>query len=199
MKLFKNTLSIYIRHIGTALLSVIIAMALYRLAEDNPLIFSSITALIYIIVIYSTSWNMGKMDSRKIPGYYPNPKMPIYLSLFTAIVPIILLVIRMAAPNTMPLDIPVTQGTVDFWVRGCKIFGTPDFLYRLWYFPFAAFIPSGNVFVYFAMIFVSPILIFAGYYVGLTRFNIMSFLYSKIVFTGKDKDSEDDCDSIKRQ
>ena len=194
MKTFKAGIRLYINQIICTFLSVFLILPLFSAAQNVPIVFSLITTLIYIAVMYSSAWRVGLKDSRKIPGYFPDPKMPLRLSIITVIIPIILLIIRFAAPNILAVNLPFMRGETDFFVKGCIINGTPDFIYRLWYFPFAAFVPSGSIAAYIAELFVLPVIIYAGYNVGLKKFSLLEFLYAKLVFasdpnktTGKGK------------
>ena len=141
--------------------------------------------------MYSYAWNTGYRDARRIPGYEPSLKTPLKISVFTMIVPIILLVIRIVLPDIWVSNIPVISGEADFFVLGCRALGTPDFLYRFWFFHLAAFVPNGNLLLYIIELFFLPILFFIGYFVGVRRFSISAFLREKIVFSnGSSKNSK---------
>ena len=97
---------------------------------------------------------------------------------------------------------PFMRGEYDFFVSGCKITSTPDLIYRLWYYYFAAFIPSGSIAAYTAVIFVQPIIIIAGYAVGLKRFSMLEFFSARVVFSqnpnDKNKNKKKREDSFRR-
>lgn len=183
MKTFKAVMRIYRNQLIIIVLSMFLVLPLLALAIEIPWLFSLITSLIYVMTMYSSAWHVGALDSRKIPGYFPDKTMPVKMAVFTAIVPIILLILRLAAPDLWTVNLSFMKGGIDFLVTGCRIEGTPDFIFRIWYFMFAAFVPSGNIAAYIAQMFVLPILIFVGYYVGLKKFSLAEFLYARIVFS----------------
>lgn len=187
MKIFKLTLMTYLNHIFGILISVFMGFPLYNLAQKFPILFSLITTAIYTLFIYSYAWNIGYRDARRIPGYEPSLKTPLMISVFTMLVPIALLVIRLISPDIWASKIPVIAGEADFFALGCRTSGTPDFLYRFWFFHLAAFVPNGNLFLYVAELFFLPILFFIGYCVGVTRFSISAFLRKNIVFKGSNQ------------
>lgn len=183
MKTFKAVMRIYRNQLIMIFLSVFLILPLFTLADKLPWLFSLITSLVYALTMYSSAWHVGERDSRKIPGYFPDKTMPVKMAAFTAVVPIVLLILRLAAPDLWAVNLPFMKGDIDFFVMGCRIEGTPDFIFRIWYFMFAAFVPSGNIAAYIAQMFVLPILIFAGYYVGLKKFSLAEFLYARVVFS----------------
>ena len=185
MKIFKLTMMTYVNHIFGILIAVFIGFPLYNVAQKFPVLFSLITTVIYILFMYSYAWNTGYRDARRIPGYEPNVKIPLMISAFTMIVPIVLLGIRIVLPDIWASNIPVIAGEADFFVLGCKASGTPDFLYRFWFLHLAGFVPNDNLILYIAELFFLPMLFFIGYYVGVKRFSISAFLREKIVFAGK--------------
>ncbi len=185
MKLLKSTISIYINHILAVLASLFLGLAFYETAQNRPFLFSAITLAIYIITLYMAAWRIGRRDGRNIPGFAPDKMMPVRLSLLTAVVPIVLLVLRLVFPDILPLEFDFAKGKQDFLVGGCQTIGTPDMIYRAWFFHLAAFVPCGNIFAYIAELFVLPAVIFAGYYVGISKFSISEFLIHKILYTGK--------------
>ena len=88
------------------------------------------------------------------------------------------------------------RGDTEFFIKGCFINGTPDFVYRIWQIAFSGFIPSGNAFAYFAALLIEPIFVYIGYCVGLRRFSVMEYISAKIVFSSssdnKKKKREDE-------
>ncbi len=192
MKIFKLSMRFFVCQIALILLSVTCFIFFYGISQSNPHLFSLITVLIYFAVMYSAAWKAGVADSRKIPGYYPDMKLPLWLGLTTLIIPVILYIIRFAFPDIWKLDYPFINGEYDFFVAGCRVYGTPDMLFRAWYFPIVSFIPDSNPVAYFIVMFILPAIIFLGYKVGLTRFSVTEFLYAKLVFKkdGKNPDKE---------
>lgn len=185
--LAKLTSKIYISHILMALVSVLAAVPLFNFIQSHPCIYSAVTGFISLFCVYSLVWHKGTRDSRNIPGSYPDKKVPLKLSIYISIVPVILLIIRLVAPNILNTGLPFMNGEYQFLMPDCQIYGTPDFIYRLWYFSYAAFIPSGNILVYFAEIFVLPVVIFAGYHIGLKRFSLYDLFYKNVVLVNKNK------------
>lgn len=182
MKIFKATMSLYLNQIFTIIISLFLVFPFYKVVRSKPMIFSAVTVLIYFMFMYSYSWNVGYRDGRKIPGYMPDKNVPVKLSVYTAILPVCLLLFRLIAPNALSSDILFLKGESDFFLLGCRTVGVPDFFYRLWFFPFAAFVPTGNILAYILELFILPVVIFAGYFVGLKRFSIMAFLKKKLIF-----------------
>lgn len=182
MKIFKLTLMTYVNHIFGILISVFMGFPLYNVAQKYPVLFSVITTVTYILFMYSYAWNTGYRDARRIQGYEPSIRTPLMISVGVSVVPMILLIIRVALPNIWTCNIPVIAGGADFFVSGCRALGTPDFLYRFWFFHLAAFVPNGNLLLYIAELFFLPILFFIGYFVGVRRFSISAFLRKNIVF-----------------
>ncbi len=192
MKIFKLSMRFFVCQIGLVLLSVTCFLFFYGTSQNNPHLFSTITGLIYFGVMYSAAWKAGVADSRKIPGYYPDMKLPLWIGLTTLIIPVILYIIRFAFPDIWKLDFPFLDGSYDFFVAGCRVYGTPDMIFRGWYFPFVSFIPDSNPVAYFIVMFILPVIIFAGYRVGLTRFSVTEYIYAKLVFKKDERKSDKD-------
>ena len=190
MKVFKLSIRFLVCQIGLVFMAATFYLMFYGISQSNPYLFSTITGLIYFGVMYSAAWRAGVADSRKIPGYYPDMKLPLWVGLTTLIIPVILYIIRFALPDIWKLDFPFLNGSYDFFVAGCKVYGTPDMIFRAWYFPLVKFIPDSNPVAYFIVMFILPAIIFAGYRVGLTRFSLLDHLYKKIVFKKDDKKSD---------
>ncbi len=182
MKIFKLSMRFFVCQIVMVIVAVTLVVPLYKPALENPYLYSLITSIIYFMTMYSASWRAGRADSRKIPGFYPDKMLPLWISLTTLIIPVILYVIWFAFPDIWKIGFPFLNGSYDFFVSGCKVYGTPDMLYRTWFFPFVAFIPNSSRLGYFLVMFVLPIIIIVGYNVGLTRFSLTEYLYAKLVF-----------------
>ena len=146
MKAFKFGMSIYLKNIIAIFISAFLVVPLFTVAEKLPLLYSSVTALIYFGIIYSHAWNYGRRDARNIPGFSPDMKLPVKAAAIAAVIPAALLIFRIINPDIWKIDMPFMMGEYDFFVSGCKITSTPDLIYRLWYYYFAAFIPSGTSF-----------------------------------------------------
>ena len=190
MKYIKTGLKLYLYQIIIILISVIISVAFFNMSQDKPWGISLITSAIFCITVYSTVWNVGKKDSRNIPGFYPDKSAPVIISAVATVIPVVLLLIRLIAPNSFPLNLPFLNGEIDFILLNCKVTGTPDWIYRLWYFFFAAFVPTNNIFAYFAEILVLPVVSFLAYYIGVKRLSLSEYIYANIFFNGKGKTAQ---------
>ncbi len=202
MKAFKFGMSIYLKNIIAIFISAFLVVPLFTVAEKLPFLYSSVTALIYFGIIYSHAWNYGRRDARNIPGFSPDMKLPVKAAAIAAVIPAALLIFRIINPDIWRIDMPFMMGEYDFFVSGCKITSTPDLIYRLWYYYFAAFIPSGSIAAYTAVIFVQPIIIIVGYAVGLRRFSMLEFFSARVVFSqnpnDKNKNKKKREDSFRR-
>lgn len=185
MKLFKAVAKLYLYHLMMVFIAVFLIVPLWALLEHLPLCFTLVTGFLYCACMYSTGWNFGKQDSRKIPGYYPNRLFPVKAGLLGMILPVALLIFRFAAPGAWPMSWPVTGGEMDFLFPGNLVHGTPDLLYKLWYFPLEAFVGNSNPFTYALMILVQPVVFTVGYQVGLTRFRMLDTLLGRLVYKKK--------------
>lgn len=174
---------LYLKDLIAILITAVLAIPMYKFTESHPYIFSGGTGLVYFALVYSHSWNYGRRDARKIPGYFPDMKVPLKAAAVSSVIPLIILIFRMINPDVLSLNMPVTKGEMDLFVKGCTVVGTPDLIFRLWYFYIAAFIPSGNLLAYTLTLFVQPLIMVLGYWVGLKRFSIIEFAFAKLVFS----------------
>lgn len=187
MKYVKPSLKLYANHLIIWFIFLLVFVPISGVAEKKPIMFSSVLAIIYIAIAYSTAWKAGFMDARKIQGYYPTVKTPVILSLITAVLPVILLVIYITVPNLWESDVAFLCGEADFFIGGMRFYNTPDCMFRLWFLNYGALIPNGNLFAYIIAVFILPVIIFAGYTVGTKRFKITEFIYAKAIFDGEEK------------
>lgn len=190
MKAFKAGMRIYLNQLLVILITIILIVPLLSMAQNLPYLFSAITTVIYGMMMYSVAWNVGVRDARNIPGFRPDIKVPLKISLITAIVPVILLVLKLALPDIWAVDLPFMKGEVDFFIRDLKIEGTTDFIFRMWYLPLAAFVPTDSLFATVAQMFVLPAIIYVGYLVGLQRFSLFEYLYARVVFSDNGKNGK---------
>lgn len=191
MKIFKATGRTYVYQLISIVITFIGFFPFLSTAENKPILFSTITAIIYFLFMYSAGWNIGSKDGRKIPGFYPDKKNPLLISLFSSLIPLCLLLIRLIKPDLWSSELPFLCGKVPFIIGNFYASNTPDFLFRLWYLPLAAFVPNGNIFAYILLFFVPPVFIFIGYLVGIRRFSISEFLYIKLVFADNPSKKKD--------
>ncbi|MBE5039294.1 hypothetical protein [Ructibacterium gallinarum] len=185
MKLGKAVAKLYLYHILFVFISLFLIVPLWTLVEKLPFLYSSLTGLIYVIAMYSIGWNCGKMDSRKIPGFYPNPKFPFIAAAMGLILPVILLIFRLVFPDIWPLNLPFVNGEYDFFLSGNRLAGTADFIFKTWYFPLEAFLGNSNIVTYILVMLVQPLFFIAGYFVGLTKFRILDVVMEKLVYAKK--------------
>lgn len=190
MKILKFAGNICLRHLIGIAVSIIMLMPLYAMAENQQFLFSGITAVIAIALVYSCGWHYGFRDARKIKGFTPDKSLPIKSSLIYSILPFAFIIVWLVAPDFMRANIPIMNGDTEFFIKGCFINGTPDFIYRIWQIAFCGFIPSGNAFAYFVVLLIEPVSVYIGYCVGLKRFSIMEYISAKIVFSSSDKDKK---------
>ncbi len=189
MKVFKTAMKVYIIHILVVIATVFFVVPLYNLLEKSPLLYSMLMSLLYICVMYISMWRVGYKDAREIPGFYPDKMLPVKVSCYASILPVILLLIRIILPDIWYLNLPFLDGSYDFIMPGCKVVGTPDMLYRIWYIFFYKFVPCGNYFAYAAQIFVLPVVLIVSYNLGIKRFSIIMFVTNRLIYSGKDKEN----------
>ena len=172
MKLLRAFGKVTIHNLLLIIVSIFLVAPLNKLAESLPVIFSLITAIIYICTMYSLGWGFGYMDARNIPGYYPNKTFPVKISLLCSIIPIILIILKVYCPDIWRTNFPV---------------GTCDMICKFWFFPFGAFLKNDNILAFIIVFLIQPIFIYIGYIVGLTRFNISEKLFGFILFAKNGK------------
>ena len=190
MKLFKLTMNIYGKHLISILLTAMMITMFYAMAEKKAILFSLLSGLIYAALCYSAAWRYGSRDARRIQGFYPDRSLPVKASLLAMILPLAMIMLRIFSPDIWAVDLPFMKGETEFFIGGLKIYGTPDFIYRMWQLPLAGFIPSGNIVVYFLVLLIEPIFVCLGYEVGLRRFSIMEYVSAKLVFSQKASDGK---------
>ncbi len=152
------------------------------------MIYSAVTAFAYGCAMYAIGWNYGRLDGRKIPGSYPRPAFPFQISALGAIIPVFLLGLRLGFPDIWPLNLPFLYGEYEFFLTDNRLQGTTDMLYKLWYFPFESFLGNGRIITYVLALFVQPVLVTAGYFVGLTKFKLLDAIVELLVFSKKNKE-----------
>lgn len=188
MKYVKEGFKLYLWQILLIVISIVLVMIFFPIATGKPFYVSLMTAIIYVAVMYNKVWHIGVKDSRCIPNFYPEKSAPVIISVVLTVLPLLFLIMRIAAPDLIVWDMPFVKGESDFFIKGCVFSGFFDFLYRLWYFAFAAFIPNGNIFVYVLMLFVVPIIVFLAYFLGVKRFSVADFIYQNVVYRGKNNE-----------
>lgn len=185
MKLLKAAGRLYTYHLIMVAVSLFLVITFWGLAERSELVFSSITILIYGITVYSVGWKCGERDGRRIPGFYPSKSFPFLLAGLGAIIPVLLYVTAFAFPDLWHADIPLFNGEYEFLFAGNYLKGTPDLIYKLWYFPFISLMGNGNPFLYAFPVFAQALLIVIGYFVGTKRSRLLEKVKQKMVFVQK--------------
>ncbi len=187
MKVFKAVLKLNLYHLIILLACGFLIGPLWFLADRTPWLYSCFMSLIYCCTMYSVGWNYGKMDGRRIPGFYPDKRFPFWVALFASVISILLLLLRIGFPDIWSIDLPLLHGEYDFFLTGNRLQGTTDFIYKVWFFPFGLFLGNGNIVNYILAVFVLPVLVISGYFVGLTRFKLLDVLAEKLMYSTKKK------------
>ncbi len=190
MKLFKLVKSLYLSHIGGSLAAIFLLVPLWSVISRSGLLYTILTALIHIALIYSSAWRAGDKDGRKIPGYYPDVKLAIKAALWGTVLPLLLLAVRYLAPDLWFVDFPMISGEREFLSTGIYFEGTPDLIYKLWYFPYLVFLGNGNILRYLLPILLQSGVVIAGYYVGTKRFRAFDYVMQKMMFAPKKKEQK---------
>ena len=210
MSIGKYTGKVYLFHLAGVIASLIMTLPFINMASGSPYWFSALTAFIYLVMMYSISWNVGYKDSRCIQGFYPDRKKSLYVALWVSILPVMLYIFRLiinpaytvSAPDVgqyFIINMDFLQGNLTFPQEVQKLFeagsyfmlknnlfnGIADVLYKVWFFPFEAFLGNGNLFLYALFLLVLPIIVIGGYNVGLTKFQIFATVYNKMIYQNR--------------
>lgn len=177
------TIRLYIFHFIVMIGSLFLFIPLNFLWDNTPW-FSVITAILYTVVIYSTSWNYGLKDSKNIDKYTPNIKKSILTSVLFAVLPICLLVFYIIMPDIFSIDFiknlgnsdiyNMVQGTImdrfvdvnNFLFEGNIISSGMDLVYKVYYFALESFLGNDNILIYLFPVVYSSILVIVGYFLG---------------------------------
>ncbi len=192
MTVFKGVRSVWINHIIAVLISLICLIPFSYISTLIPTIYSSIMLFIYLAMIYSAGWNMGKKDSRRIPGYYPNVKRAVIIALVSASITAALLAFRVAAPyifDRIYVANPMNGSRLELADSGGMV--ASNVLYRLWLYPCVGFMPDGNFTAYVLMGLIIPVFVPLGYVVGLRRFSVVEKFYPKLIYKSNGKKDGD--------
>lgn len=189
LTVFKGVRSVWLNHIVAVLIALICSIPFSYISRLIPTIYSSIMLFIYVAIIYSSGWNIGKRDSRRIPGYYPNVKRAVIIALVSTSITVALLIFRVIAPyifDRVYVANPLNGSQLELADSGGMI--AANVLYRLWLYPCAGFMPDGNFTAYVLMGLIIPVFVPLGYIVGLRRFSVIEKFYPKLIYKPKDKD-----------
>lgn len=182
MKLLRAVIRVYGYHLSVVLFSIFMLIPLFNLAQKWPYLFSAISVLLYVLVLYPVGWNYGYKDSRKIPGFYPDKKFAVQAAVVMMIIPGILFLLRVFFPDMWYVNLPIINGQNDIFLTGVKSSCTTDMIFKIWFFPMCAFLTNGNFFVYFLWVIFQPVIFVLGYFLGLKRISIKSFIFGKLVY-----------------
>ncbi len=182
MKIFKATMRVYGCHLSVVLFSIFMVIPFFSLAQRWPYLFTTISFLIYVLLLYPVGWNYGYKDSRKIPGFYPDKKFAVQAAGVMLVVPGILFLLRVIFPDIWYINLPFINGETDFFLTGVKSFGTTDMIFKIWFFPMCAFLTNGNIFVYLLWVLFQPVIFVLGYLLGLKRISIKNFIFGKLMY-----------------
>ncbi len=171
-KVLKTSFKLYLYHIFCVILAVLLLFPLFNFSQEKPYLFSIITTLIYIPTLYSIIWQVGRADSRKIPGFYPDKRVPLAVTGVTLIIPALLILLSLAlkikvADGAYFAD--VINGSSPFIFADNYINGVFDFLIKIWYIPFEAFLKNDSVLSFLLVLIIKPLIIFIGYELGVKR------------------------------
>ena len=186
MKTFKMFLKILGNHLLGIFLSIVMILFLGFLT-GNLKLFSVFTTLIYIALMYSAGWNVGRKDVRKLPGCEPDIKKAVKASLLFAVIPVALLAFRVICPFVFPLQWqPYGEGFQMIQVNH-PVTQISNIIYLIFFAPCIGFLQTGELLYYILPILIVPIFVPVGYLVGLRKFSIMDKYLPKVFYQNKDK------------
>lgn len=184
MKVFKMTLKILVNHLASIFLAFVMMLFLGFLSNSIK-IFSFIATLIYIGLIYSAGWNVGRKDTRKLPDCNPDVKKAVKAGLIFACIPLVLLIFRVICPYVFPLQWrPYGEGYTMIQTLH-TITQISDMSYRIFFFPCIGFMQNGDLLSYALPILIVPVITPLGYIVGLKRFSVTEQYIPKIFYQDK--------------
>lgn len=184
MKVFKMTLKILLNHLAAIFLAFVMMLFLSFLSSSIK-IFSLIATLIYAGLIYSAGWNVGRKDTRKLPGCEPDVKKAVKAGLIFACVPLALLIFRVICPFVFPLQWrPYGEGYTMIQTLH-TVTQVVDMSYRIFFFPCIGFMQDGDLLSYALPILIVPVMTPLGYMVGLKRFSVIEQYMPKVFYKDK--------------
>lgn len=151
----------------------LLTLKLSILSLLNETVTLVVSLLIYASAIYLSGWNEGFRDSKKITGSMPDIPRAIKVALMATVLPVILLVLRVAAYH-------ISGGAMTPFLQAT------DVIYRLYYFYFIQFMSSGSLVSYIIPIIIQPIIYVVGYMLGLKRIEMLGGFMTKFVYKPKD-------------
>ncbi len=198
MTVLKGVGMVLRNHIVIVLVALIFSVPFSYISDNLPTLYNAIVLAVYIIMIYSAGWNIGKLDSRKIPGYSPNVKRAVVIGLVSTSVTAVLFLFRVIAPYIFePVYVAnsANGSQMELVDSGGRILA--NLLYRIWLYPCVGFMPDGNFWAYLVMGLIIPVFVPVGYIVGLRRFSVLDKFYPRLVYKRKEKeeDKKNDADN----
>lgn len=188
MVFLKGVGTVLKNHIIIVLTALIFSIPFSYISNFVPTVYGIIWLWIYVAMIYSAGWNIGKKDSRNIPGYYPNVKRAVLIGLVSASVTAVLFLFRVIAPYVFEpvyMANPANGSQMELVDSGGIVFA--NIAYRIWLYPCLEFMPDGDFWSYIIMGLIIPVFVPIGYIVGLRRFSIVDKFYPKILYRRKDE------------
>ena len=182
MKILRAVTRVYGYHLSVVLFSIFMLVPLFSLAQRLPYLFTTISFLLYVLVLYPVGWNYGYKDSRKIPGFYPDKRFAVQAAGLMMVIPGILFMLRAFFPDIWYINLPIINGEKDLFLTGVKSLGTTDMIFKIWFFPMCAFVTNGKIFVYFLWVLFQPAIFVLGYFLGLKRISIKNFIFGMLVY-----------------
>ena len=174
-KVLSLTWKIVCAQLASVFLSFMFIILLGNLTEKIG-ITNICMSLIWFGTIYSTGWNKGRKDSRKIIGVKPEIKNNAIAGLLCSGLNLILLLIRVAAFQIAVVK-NIENNSVGLVVS--------DIIYRLWNFPYVGFMQSGTLLAYSVPVFLNFVVYTASYMIGLKGFRIKDKVLPKLLYKKK--------------
>ncbi len=178
--MIKRNFKIILAYIIGIIASMFLAVPLSPILGFSPKLFSSITAIITLWLVYSEIWKTGKYDALKKIESFKKPLLGMIA--FTVISLITILTVAIFEP----------KGNIDITM----VIGT------FWFFPFMSFF-SKTTFIYINLIVVAVFLIISviAYYMGIKGFSLTDKILAarKRRIDVKAKKHFDEIEKIKEQ
>ncbi|MBR5517928.1 MAG: hypothetical protein IKV86_02770 [Clostridia bacterium] len=150
--MLKKSGKVLLAYIIGVVVSIFLAVPLSPFFSNNLRIFSVITTVITLGLVYAEMWKLGKYDTLRKENKPLNAMG--YMGLYTVITFIVELIVIIAKPAT------------DFTIWGI--------IPAVWFFPFNFFSDSKNFWVIYLIVSVATIVIsIIGYYMGDVGFSIV--------------------------
>lgn len=181
MRIIKEGLKITGFHLMISLISVILGFPFWYLVK-HPYIFSTIFTLVYISVIYTLGWDMGKRDSRRVGEFQPNLKRAIKTALFAQIISVALFAFRVICPFIFEKVWTAAGAGFELRLIDHPVTTVADLLYKLWFYPCFGFMGNGSFTGYLLPLFIIPVVIPIAYSMGVKKIAWFDKFYNKIMY-----------------